>query len=154
MLHSQATLKCWTWRIENAALPIWTHMLSVTRSPAVTYSEWECITLNLTEIATWLRLLPHWDCYTHNMPLNTAVTYWGGLKKNAWRNFFGRGEHACGFLFNFSKVTENAIITIKLLIFFHIFSDVAIGPENSPSLNWNIIDCYVIIMISTFKYYK
>ena len=28
----------------------------------------------------------------------------------------GRG-HACGFLFNFSKVTENAIITIKLLIF-------------------------------------
>ena len=36
---------------------------------------------------------------------------------------------------NFSKVTENVIITIKLLIFFHIFSDVAIGPENSPSLN-------------------
>ena len=37
-------------------------------------------------------------------------------------NFFGRGGrgvgHACGFLFNFSKVTENAIITIKLLIFF------------------------------------
>ena len=36
-------------------------------------------------------------------------------------NFFGggrrRGGHACGFLFNFSKVTENAIITIKLLIF-------------------------------------
>ena len=29
----------------------------------------------------------------------------------------GRG-HPCGFLFNFSKVTENAIITIKLLIFF------------------------------------
>ena len=27
------------------------------------------------------------------------------------------GWHACGFLFNFSKVTENAIITIKLLIF-------------------------------------
>ena len=48
----------------------------------------------------------------------------------------GGGEgHACGFLFNFSKVTENAIVTIKLLIFFHIFSDVAIGPENSPSLN-------------------
>ena len=45
------------------------------------------------------------------------------------------GWHACGFLFNFSKVTENAIITIKLLIFFHIFTDVAIGPENSPSLN-------------------
>ena len=49
-----------------------------------------------------------------------------------WR---GGGAHACGFLFNFSKVTENAIIAIKLLIFFHIFSDVAIGSENSPSLN-------------------
>ena len=35
-------------------------------------------------------------------------------------NFLGRGAgkgHACGFLFNFSKVTENAIMTIKLLIF-------------------------------------
>ena len=40
---------------------------------------------------------------------------------------WGGGWHACGFLFNFSKVTENASITIKLLIFFHIFSDVAIG---------------------------
>ena len=52
-------------------------------------------------------------------------------------NFFGgaREGHACGFLFNFSKLTENAITTIKLLIFFHIFSDVAIGSENSPSLN-------------------
>ena len=30
----------------------------------------------------------------------------------------GGGGHVCGFLFNFSKVTENAIITIKLLIFF------------------------------------
>ena len=26
-------------------------------------------------------------------------------------------------------------------------SDVAIGSENSPSLNWNIIDCYVILLI-------
>ena len=50
--------------------------------------------------------------------------------------FFGwGGGHACRFLFNFSKVTENAIIMIKLLFFFHIFSDVAIGSENSPSLN-------------------
>ena len=39
-------------------------------------------------------------------------------------------------------MTENAFITIKLLIFFHIFSDVAIGSQNSPSLNKNIIDCY------------
>ena len=54
-------------------------------------------------------------------------------------NFFGGraggGGHACGFLFNFSEVMVNAIITIKLLIFFHIFSDVAMGPQNSPSLN-------------------
>ena len=70
--------------------------------------------------------------------------FWGGV--GVW--------HACGFLFNFSKVTENAIIAIKLLIFFHIFSDVAIGPGNSPSLNINIIDCYVILLISTFNYHE
>ena len=63
-----------------------------------------------------------------------------GAKEECVKEFFwgGGGEgggHACGFLFNLSKVTENAIITIKLLIFFHIFSDVAIGSENSPSLN-------------------
>ena len=47
----------------------------------------------------------------------------------------GEGEgHACGFLFNFSKVTENAIVTIRQLSFFHIFSDVAIGSENSPAI--------------------
>ena len=34
-----------------------------------------------------------------------------------WRGG-GIGGHACGFLFNFSKVTESAIVTIKLLIFF------------------------------------
>ena len=36
-------------------------------------------------------------------------------------NFFfwgGGGGHACGFLFNFSKVTENAIITDKTIDFF------------------------------------
>lgn len=49
-------------------------------------------------------------------------------------NFFGgagalAGAHACGFLLNFSKVMEHAIIAIKLLIFFHILSDVAIGSE-------------------------
>ena len=37
------------------------------------------------------------------------------------------GEDAWKFWFYFSKVTGNAFITIKLLIFFHIFSDVAIG---------------------------
>ena len=48
---------------------------------------------------------------------------------------WGAGVHACGFLFSFSKVTENATITITLSIVFHIFSDAAIGSENSPSLN-------------------
>ena len=50
--------------------------------------------------------------------------WWGG----------GAGGHACGFLFNFSKVTENAN-NDKTIDFFHIFSDVTIGSENSPSLN-------------------
>ena len=46
--------------------------------------------------------------------------------------------------------TENAaIITIKLLTFFHIFSNVVIGSENTPSLNLIIIECYVILLIST-----
>ena len=43
--------------------------------------------------------------------------FWGG-----W------GGHACGFLFSFSKVTENAYNN-KTIDFFHIFSDVAIGSE-------------------------
>ena len=47
----------------------------------------------------------------------------------------GGGRGACLWISIFSKVTENTIITIKLLIFFHTFSDVAIGSENSPSLN-------------------
>ena len=42
----------------------------------------------------------------------------------------GGGEHTLEFLFNFSKVTENAFITIKLLIF-----TTAVGSQNSPSLN-------------------
>ena len=49
----------------------------------------------------------------------------------------GDGGHPWEFLFNFSQVAENAFITIK-----HIFSDVVIGSQNSPSLNQNIIDCY------------
>ena len=57
------------------------------------------------------------------------------------------GGHACGLLFSFSKVTENAY-NDKTIDFFHIFSDVAIGSENSPSLNCNIIDCYVILLKS------
>ena len=45
----------------------------------------------------------------------------GGAKEECVKEIFGGSggcTHACGFLFNFSKVTENAIITIKLLIFF------------------------------------
>ena len=56
----------------------------------------------------------------------------GGAKEERVDEFFcgGGGEgHPSEFLFNFSKVTENAFITIKLLIFFHIFSDVAIGSQ-------------------------
>ena len=62
----------------------------------------------------------------------------GGLKKNAWTNYLfcfggggGCGGHAWEFLFNF----RDCFITLKLLIVFHIFSDVAIGSQNSPSLN-------------------
>ena len=45
---------------------------------------------------------------------------WGAKEECVKANFWGAGMgggHACGFLFNFSKVTDNAIITIKLLIF-------------------------------------
>ena len=45
----------------------------------------------------------------------------GGAKEECVKEFFvggGARGHACGFLFNFSKVAESAIITIKLLIFF------------------------------------
>ena len=76
----------------------------------------------------------------------------GGLKKNAGGNL-GDGGHVWEFLFNFFQATENAFITIKLLIFFHTFSDVAIGSQNPPSLNLNIIDCCTTD-ISTFDHYK
>ena len=42
--------------------------------------------------------------------MRVEIFLWGG-GGGVW------GGHACGFLFNFSKVTENAIITTKLLIF-------------------------------------
>ena len=61
----------------------------------------------------------------------------GGAKEECVKEFFlGRGGGG-GMLWisiQFFLVMENAIITIKLLIFSHIFSDVAIGSENSPSL--------------------
>ena len=58
----------------------------------------------------------------------------GGAKEECVKENFLGGGHACGFLFNFSKVTEN-VNNDKTIDFFHIFSDVAIGSENSPSLN-------------------
>ena len=65
------------------------------------------------------------------------VFEWGGGEAKLDEFFFGGGGrgNAWEFLFNSSKATENAFITIKLLIFFHIFSDVAIGSQSSPSLN-------------------
>ena len=45
----------------------------------------------------------------------------------------GGGQHACGFLFSFSKVTENAIITIKLFILFLQKSGGGGGAKAPPS---------------------
>ena len=56
------------------------------------------------------------------------------LNKTIFFLFWGGGD-AWEFFFLFSKVKENALITIKLLIFFHIFSNVAIGSQNSRPLN-------------------
>ena len=77
----------------------------------------------------------------------------GGLKKNAWRKIWVGGDMLVDF-YSISLKWRRMRITIKLLIFFHIFSDLAIGSEISPSLNWNTINCYVILLISTFNYYK
>ena len=48
----------------------------------------------------------------------------GGPKEECVKEIFWGAGGACLW-----------ISTIKLMIFFHIFSDVAIGPENSQSLN-------------------
>ena len=69
----------------------------------------------------------------------------GGLKKNGWRKTFrgggggGGGGHACGFLFNFSKVTENAN-NAKTIDFF-------------PHLQWC---CYRVwkFTITKLKYHR
>ena len=66
----------------------------------------------------------------------------GGLKKNAWRKILGGGTgggHACGFLFNFSKVTENAN-NDKAIDFF-------------PHLQWS---CYRVwkFTITKLKYHR
>ena len=63
------------------------------------------------------------------------------LRRVCWGG--GGGGHACGFLFNFSKLTENAIITIKLLIFFHNCSDVAIGPFTITKLKYHRLLCNI-----------
>ena len=63
-----------------------------------------------------------------------------------WTKLFfsggGRGWIAWEFLFNFSKVTETAFV---------IFSDVAIGSQNSPSLNWNIIIIIITLIVKSSK---
>ena len=52
----------------------------------------------------------------------------GGRGELNWTTFFfGGGGEMLGNFYLISLVTENDFITIKLLIFFHIFSDVAIG---------------------------
>ena len=54
-------------------------------------------------------------------PRNKFSSGGGGAKEECVKEFVlggAGGGNACGFLFNFSKVTENAVITIKLLIFF------------------------------------
>ena len=44
---------------------------------------------------------------------------WGvEVKKNSWTKFARGGGHAWEFLFNFSKIMENAFITIEPLIFY------------------------------------
>ena len=55
----------------------------------------------------------------------------GGGAKGERVDEMGGGGHAWEFLFNSSKATENTFITIKLLIFFHTFSDVAIGSQKN-----------------------
>ena len=53
--------------------------------------------------------------------MDRTASFRGGAKEECVKEFFG-GPGGWGmlveFLFNFSKVTENAIITIELLIFF------------------------------------
>ena len=60
----------------------------------------------------------------------------GGGGLNWTKSLFLEGEMLGNFyLIALLVVTENAFITIKLLLFFRIISDVAIGSQNSPSLN-------------------
>ena len=51
-----------------------------------------------------------------------------------WMKIGGWGGMLGNSVFNFSKVTESVLI-MKKLHFLHMFSDVAIGSQNSPSLN-------------------
>ena len=49
----------------------------------------------------------------------------------------GAGGHACGNLFNFSKVSDGeCYYNDKTIDFFHIFSDIAIGSENSVTITY------------------
>ena len=56
----------------------------------------------------------------------------GGAKEECMKEIWGgAGGHACGNLFNFSKVSDGeCYYNDKTIDFFHIFSDIAIGSEN------------------------
>ena len=61
-----------------------------------------------------------------------------GAKEECVKENFGGGAGGGGMLVHFYSISlkrRRMRITIKLLIFFHVFSDVSIGSENSPSLN-------------------
>ena len=51
---------------------------------------------------------------------NCTVFEWGVEEECVKENFFLGGGHACGFLFNFSKVTENANNDKTIELFPHL----------------------------------
>ena len=69
------------------------------------------------------------------MPPHASNERVGGGMFEAWGGMFEN------FDFNFSKMTWIAFINSKLQFYFQMHSAVAIGSSNSPSLNWNIVDC-------------
>ena len=77
-------------------------------------------------------------CYATQGP-RSKFSSGGAKEERVKENFFlGRGGVMLVDFYSISlkwRRMRISRITIKLLIFFHIFSDVAIGSENSPSLN-------------------
>ena len=69
----------------------------------------------------------------------------GGAKEECVKEiFFLGGGHACGLLYNFSKMTENAIITIKLLIFsaFSVMLLSGLRIHHPAKLKYHRLLCY------------